>query len=127
VKLSTAILRGIKLDGPKVRKLLFKLRLDGQIAACCALGAAALGVSKRKVELLRRKAVEAAKEMHEETGRKRMTKHCREKAQEMLEGFVSGEILSRFSTFDKADVIGWNDDDGWSRERIAAFLKKQGK
>lgn len=43
MKLSTAIRKGIKLDGKQVRRKVFELNKAGEIIGCCAMGAAAIG------------------------------------------------------------------------------------
>lgn len=119
--LSDLILKGCKLDGPKITGKLFRIGPSGKINGACAIGAAYIGhlgkfgalqnylgpipqalykESERLVDLLNKNS---PPELARESG---------------LEG-IDGHVLQTV-------VVRFNDTLNWSRERIAKKLKEYG-
>jgi hypothetical protein len=155
-KLSEAIRQGIKMDGRKITGQYFVLdRKTGEIAGCCALGAAALGFAGVKVEELRQEGLKAAKESYSFDDMKPTVKPAYmtaiiEEAEIYLNDAVdnvlsthpdyetmltdpdipklkSGKYSLQGCTNHLGSVVPYlNDTKGWSRQKIADFLEKLG-
>lgn len=126
-KLSTLIMRGVKKDGPKLNGQLFRLNKDLEISGCCALGAAILGGFGVDVEKARRKAIAA---VESDGGPSRGFKG---RVEYLFNHNISRLVHRLPGARRKVDflpVASWvvdkNDSQRWSREKIAAELKKLG-
>lgn len=126
-KLSTLIMRGVKKDGPKINGQLFRLNKDLEISGCCALGAALLGGFGVDVDKARRKAIAAV----ESNGGPR--RGLKGRVEHQLNHGI-GRLVRRLPgarrIVEFLPITSWivskNDSQRWSRERIAAELKKLG-
>lgn len=138
-KLSTAIRQGIKLDGPKIKNAYIKVDGKGAVLGTCALGAAGvalLGKSKLKELILSTvQDVKASNHPYHLYGEDTQgeCKTCISDISECVGDSLS-DVVDKFvrSLGHEAEediqdlVVNLNDEQGWSRERIADKVEKLG-
>lgn len=113
MKLSTAMLKGTKLDGRQITDELFEINAKGKVTGCCALGAAYLGLPKK---------------LQEYSPEKYTLEFGEEPYMNVLS--IHFPALDEFSDIRDEElrhtIISANDTRGWTRERIAKWLKSIG-